>query len=115
MQDLASTEHAKVLTLQQENEQLRAQKDQYEVMKAEFQRLQGLEPEADHFRRMDVNPRDLETFVANKTAIRHYLKLVPMLLEYVIYSTLYSSDHLQPAVKTRRCGSDSQSLASQCH
>jgi hypothetical protein len=82
MQDLASGEHAKVINLQQ----LRAQKDQFE---AEVHRLQGLEQEVEHFRRIDVNPRDLETFVNNKSAIRHYLKLVPMLLEYVIQPILF--------------------------
>jgi hypothetical protein len=87
MQDLASGEHAKVLSLQQENERLRAQKDQFEAMKTEVQRLQGIEQEVEHFRRsMDVNPRDLETFITNKTAIRHYLKLVPMLLGYFVQS-----------------------------
>lgn len=81
MQDLASEEHAKVLSLQQENERLRAQKNQFATMGAELQRLQGMELELEHFRRLNVNPRDLETFTTNKTAIRHYLKLVPMLLE----------------------------------
>ncbi|KAI4936729.1 uncharacterized protein J4E92_001453 [Alternaria infectoria] len=79
VQDLASKEHAKVVTLQQENERLRLQKDQFQAMKAEVQRLQGLDEEVAHFR--DVNPKDLATFLANKSAIRHYLKLVPMLVE----------------------------------
>ncbi|KAI4616766.1 hypothetical protein J4E83_006346 [Alternaria metachromatica] len=79
VQDLASKEHAKVITLQQENERLRLQKDQFQAMKAEVQRLQGLDEEVAHFR--DVNPKDLATFLANKSAIRHYLKLVPMLVE----------------------------------
>ncbi|CAO2658497.1 Nn.00g062200.m01.CDS01 [Neocucurbitaria sp. VM-36] len=81
MQELASEEHAKVLTLQQENEQLRAKQDQCDAMKAEMQRLQNLEQEVDHYRQLQVNPRDLETFIANKAAIRHYLKLVPMLID----------------------------------
>jgi ABC-type uncharacterized transport system fused permease/ATPase subunit len=81
MQHLASEEHAKVLNVQQEVEQLRAQKNQFEAMKAEVHRLQALEQEMEHFRRLNVNSRDLETFTTNKTAIRHYLKLVPMLLE----------------------------------
>jgi peptidase E len=81
MQDLASEEHAKVLSLQQENERLHAQKDQFEAMSTEVQRLQGIEQELELFRRLDVNPRDLETFTTNKAAIRHYLKLVPRLLE----------------------------------
>jgi hypothetical protein len=79
VQDLTSKEHAKVTRLQQENERLRLQKDQFEAMKAEAQRLQGLDEEVSHFR--DVNPKDLATFLANKSAIRHYLKLVPMLVE----------------------------------
>ena len=79
VQDLASKEHAKVVTLQQENDRLRLQKDQFQAMKAEVQRLQGLDEEVAHFR--DVNPKDLATFLANKSAIRHYLKLVPMLVE----------------------------------
>lgn len=83
MQELASAEHVKVLSLQQEIEQLRAQKAQTEAVTVELQRLQGLEQEIEHYRRLDVTPRDLETFVSNKAAIRHYLKLVPMLLEYV--------------------------------
>ncbi|KAK1908447.1 hypothetical protein P3342_009296 [Pyrenophora teres f. teres] len=81
MQDLASGEHAKVLSLQQENERLRAQNKQSEAMKAELQRLQRLEQEMERFRRLNVNSRDLETFIENKTAIRHYLKLVPQLLD----------------------------------
>jgi peptidase E len=81
MQDLASEEHAKVLSLQQENERLRARKDQFEAMSTEVQRLHGIEQELELFRRLDVNPRDLETFTTNKAAIRHYLKLVPKLLE----------------------------------
>jgi hypothetical protein len=79
VQDLASKEQAKVVSLEQENERLRLQKDQYEAMKAEAQRLQGLDKEVAHFR--NVNPKDLATFLANKSAIRHYLKLVPMLVE----------------------------------
>ncbi|KAI1589569.1 BRLZ domain containing protein [Pyrenophora tritici-repentis] len=81
MQDLASGEHAKVLSLQQENERLRAQNKQSEAMKAELQRLRDLEQEMERFRCLHVNPRDLETFIENKTAIRHYLKLVPKLLD----------------------------------
>lgn len=83
MQERASEEHAKVLELQQEIKQLGAQKAQSEAMEAELQRLQGFEQEIEHYRRLKVNPRDLETFMNNKAAIRHYLKLIPMLVEYV--------------------------------
>jgi hypothetical protein len=60
MQDLASKEHAEFLTLE---------------------RLRGVDEEVENYRRLDVNPRDLETFKNNKDAIRHYLKLVPTLIE----------------------------------
>jgi hypothetical protein len=79
VQDLASKEHSKILGLHQENERLRFQKDQFEAMEAEVQRLQGLDEEVAHLR--GVNTKDLNTFLANKSAIRHYLKLVPMLVE----------------------------------
>ena len=81
MQDLASEEHTKVLSLQQENERLRVHTKHFEAMKAELERLQSFEQEIERLRRLNVNPRDLETFIENKTAIRHYLKLVPQLLE----------------------------------
>ncbi|KAF1849652.1 uncharacterized protein K460DRAFT_421842 [Cucurbitaria berberidis CBS 394.84] len=81
IQELASEERTKAITLQQDNEQLRASQDQFDALKAELQRLQGLEQEVEQYRQMQVNPRDLETFTTHKTAIRHYLKLVPMLLE----------------------------------
>lgn len=55
-------------------------------MQAEIQRLQGLEQEVEQYRRLQVNPRDLETFQTNKDAIRHYLKLVPMLIEYAVFA-----------------------------
>ncbi|KAI8934058.1 hypothetical protein NX059_008824 [Plenodomus lindquistii] len=61
LQDLASDQHDKVLSLQGENHHLQA--------------------EVERYRGLDVNPRDLETFRANKAAIRHYLKLVPLLLD----------------------------------
>lgn len=89
MKNLASEEHAKVLGLEQEIEQLREKQEQFGAMKTEIQRLQGVEQEVEHFRRLDVNLRDLETFTTNKTAIRHYLKLVPMLVEWVT-TTLFS-------------------------
>ncbi|KAL6158736.1 hypothetical protein ACJQWK_03703 [Exserohilum turcicum] len=81
IQTRASQEHAEFVRLQKENEQLRIQKEQFEAMKAEVQRLQALEQEVEQFRNLNINPRDLKTFVANKSAIRHYLKLVPMLMD----------------------------------
>ncbi|KAF2833810.1 hypothetical protein CC86DRAFT_389938 [Ophiobolus disseminans] len=78
VQDLASEEHVKVLKLQQENEQLKAEA---ENLKKEAEGLRSLEQEVEQYRRLDVNPKDLETFTTNKDAIRHYLKLVPMLME----------------------------------
>ncbi|USP76692.1 uncharacterized protein yc1106_03966 [Curvularia clavata] len=105
MRKLASEEHAKVLSLKKENEQLQMQlealqvevqrlqsieqkleqlqlqKDQFEAMKAEVKRLQSIEQKLEHFRNLNVNPRDLETFLKNKSAIRHYLNIVPMLMD----------------------------------
>jgi cell shape-determining protein MreC len=81
MQDIASGEHAKVLTLQQEIEKLKVSQKDLEGMKANLKRLQDVEQEVQQYRRLNVNPKDLETFKNNKDAIRHYLKLVPMLLE----------------------------------
>lgn len=85
MQDLASREHAKVLNLQQENERLQKVEKEGKDLKAEVDRLQGLDQEVEQYRRLDVNPKDLETFKNNKDAIRHYLKLVPILIEYVAH------------------------------
>ncbi|KAH7094380.1 hypothetical protein FB567DRAFT_431769 [Paraphoma chrysanthemicola] len=81
MQDLASEEHAKVLTLQQEVDKLKASQQDFNDVSAELKRLQNVEQEVEQYRRLNVNPKDLETFKNNKDAIRHYLKLVPMLLE----------------------------------
>lgn len=81
MQDLASKEHSKVLALQQENESLKVVERESNSLKAEAERLQGLDQEVEQYRRLDVNPKDLETFKNNKDAIRHYLKLVPILIE----------------------------------
>lgn len=108
MRKLALEEHTKVLSLKKESEQLQMQNEQYEAMQAEVQRLQGIEQkleqlqvhkdqfeamkaevkrlqsmeqELEHFHELNVNPRDFETFVKNKSAIRHYLKVVPMLME----------------------------------
>jgi hypothetical protein len=81
MQDLASKEHAKVLALQQENERLQAVERESNYLKAEVGRLRDVEQEVEQYRRLDVSPKDLETFKNNKDAIRHYLKLVPTLIE----------------------------------
>jgi hypothetical protein len=81
MQNLASKEHAKVFTLQQEKERLLAVGQESDNLKAEVERLQGIDLEVEKYRRLDVNPKDLETFKNNKDAIRHYLKLVPTLIE----------------------------------
>jgi hypothetical protein len=82
-QDIASEEHAKVLALQQENERLKAAERTVDDLKAEVERLRGIEHEVEQYRRLEVNPSDLATFKTNKDAIRHYLKLVPMLIELV--------------------------------
>jgi DNA repair exonuclease SbcCD ATPase subunit len=82
MQDLVSKEHAKVLSLQQQNERLKAIKQESRSLKTEVARLQDLDMEVEQYRRLDVNPKDLETFKNNKDAIRHYLKLVPILIGY---------------------------------
>ncbi|KAH5426854.1 hypothetical protein HBI52_126590 [Parastagonospora nodorum] len=81
MQDLASKEHAKVLTLQQENERLQAVERESNNLEAEVERLRDVDREVEQYRRLDVSPKDLETFKNNKDAIRHYLKLVPTLIE----------------------------------
>lgn len=81
LQNLAAEEHAKVLSLEQEKESLFATRTRVDELQAEVLRLQSLESEVDRYRCLNVNIRDLETFMANKAAIRHYLKLVPMLME----------------------------------
>jgi hypothetical protein len=88
IQDLTSKEHAKMLTLQQENQSLKDTKQKYDNTKAELERLQNIEREVEQYRRLDVNPKDLETFKNNKDAIRHYLKLVPTLTEYAVLQLL---------------------------
>lgn len=60
-----------MLTLQQENERL----------KPEVEGLRSDQQELEQYRSLDVKPKDLQTFTTNKDAIRHYLKLVPMLVE----------------------------------
>jgi hypothetical protein len=81
MQDIASKEHSKALMLQQEKEKLQAAALVNESLKAEVERLRGVDRENEQYRRLDVNPKDLATFKNNKEAIRHYLKLVPTLIE----------------------------------
>ncbi|EUC46875.1 hypothetical protein COCMIDRAFT_91417 [Bipolaris oryzae ATCC 44560] len=81
MRNLVSEEHAKTISLKKEIDELKVQKDQFEAMQAEIQRLQGVEQEFEQLRSLNVNARDLKTFITNKSAIRHYLKLVPMLIE----------------------------------
>lgn len=92
MKDLASDEHAKVLSLEQDNDKLRATREQLNelsALRSEIQRLQGVEREVeqaradvDSVRQLRVDLRELETFQQNKHAIKHYLKLVPILVEY---------------------------------
>jgi len=81
VQDLVSGEHARALSLQQEIEALKIAKENSEELEAEVERLRGFEDEVEQYRRLNVNPKDWETFAASKGAIRHYLKLVPMLIE----------------------------------
>jgi hypothetical protein len=82
IQDIATKEHDKVVTLQRDNEKLQAAVEMNENLKAEVERLRGVDQENEQYRRLDVNPKDLATFKNNKDAIRHYLKLVPTLIEY---------------------------------
>lgn len=70
--------NSEALRLQHENEKLSARQGELD---AQLEQMQDLENEVAHFRRLNVKPRDLETFVTNKNAIRHYMKLVPMLTE----------------------------------
>ena len=79
------------MTLQQENEKLRVvaqQAGEVDALRAEVQRLQRLEQdfnqfnadvEAFHLLQADV--RDLDVFRRNKTAILHYMKLFPKVVE----------------------------------
>lgn len=86
MQDLASAERAKILELRQENERLRASQQQLENFqspKEEAKRLHELEQKVEQYRRIEIDLRDFETFKQNKSAIKHYMKLVPMLIEYI--------------------------------
>lgn len=80
-QSNCSAEYEKAIDLEKENQKLRKDIEQLRAMKAELARLQVLEQELDNYRSLNINPRDLETFILHKDAIRHYLKLVPTLLE----------------------------------
>jgi hypothetical protein len=102
VQDVASEEHAKVLTLQQENERLKKAEEMNEELKTEVKRLHGFEEEVEQYRRMNINPKDWETFITNKDAIRQYLKLVPMLLEWVLSIRATQQSANSDAVRTRR-------------
>lgn len=79
--EIASQERAKNLTLQQENQKLKSAQRKYDSTKAELERLQNVESEVEQYRGLKINPKDLETFRNNKEAIRHYLGLVPHLIE----------------------------------
>jgi hypothetical protein len=83
-EDVASQEHVKVLSLQQDMEKLKVVERNSDSLKAEVKRLQGIEQEVEQYRRLDVKPRDLATFKNNKDAIQHYLRQVPILKEYVV-------------------------------
>jgi hypothetical protein len=85
-EDVASQEHVKVLSLQQDMEKLKVVERNSDSLKAEVKRLQGIEQEVEQYRRLDVKPRDLATFKNNKDAIQHYLRQVPILKEYVVIS-----------------------------
>ena len=91
MESLAAEAQSKAMTLQQENEKLRVvaqQAGEVDALRAEVQRLQRLEQdfnqfnadvEAFHLLQADV--RDLDVFRRNKTAILHYMKLFPKVVE----------------------------------
>ncbi|KAF2848051.1 hypothetical protein T440DRAFT_520467 [Plenodomus tracheiphilus IPT5] len=120
LEGLASVEHAKVLSLEQEKQQ---QLTKNARLEEEVQRLRGLGAEVERYRNLDVSPHDLETFRANKTAIRHYLKLVPFLLEQnekmrAWLASLGLAMALQPVPNFREMNSDaldSQKLFPETH
>lgn len=80
-QEIAVQERTKSLAVQQENDKLNIVERKYDSMKAELERLQNVDREVEQYRRLDVNAKDLATFKNNKAAIRHYLGLVPQLIE----------------------------------
>lgn len=91
MQSRAAEEHSKAVSLQQENEELRAAAQQaveVDVLRAKVQRLQHLEQDMDQFnadleafRRLKADVRDLDIFRKNKAAILQYMKLLPKVVE----------------------------------
>lgn len=91
VQKRAAEEHAKVASLQKDNNTLRLaaqQAGEVQVLKAEVQRLQHLELERDRFdaavqdfRNLKVDVCDLGIFRKNKVAILRYLKLLPKVIE----------------------------------
>lgn len=91
MQNRAAEEHSRAVSLQRENEQLRAavqQASEVKTLRAEVQRLQLLEQEMDQFntdlqvfRRLKADVRDLDVFRKNKAAILQYMKLLPKVVE----------------------------------
>jgi hypothetical protein len=81
VQSLVSKGNDRILALQQDNDKLKSTERTSDTMKVELERLRNIEEEVEQYRRLEVNPNDLETFKNNKEAIRHYLKLVPKLIE----------------------------------
>ncbi|KAH7389444.1 hypothetical protein DE146DRAFT_680299 [Phaeosphaeria sp. MPI-PUGE-AT-0046c] len=80
-QDIVSQERSKTHAMQQETEKLKCVERKYDGMKAELERLQNVDHEVEQYRRLNINPKDLETFKNNKAAIRYYLGLMPKLVE----------------------------------
>jgi DNA repair ATPase RecN len=82
---------SEAMTLQQENEKLRAvaqQAGEMDALRAEVQRLQHLEQDFDQFNadveafcHLQADVRDLDVFRRNKAAILHYMKLFPGVVE----------------------------------
>ncbi|KAF2625490.1 hypothetical protein BU25DRAFT_396799 [Macroventuria anomochaeta] len=91
VQNRAAEERSETISLQHENEKLRAAAEQageVDSLRAEVQRLQHLEQEKDQFeadleafRCLEADVRNLDTFRKNKAAILHYLKLFPKVAE----------------------------------
>lgn len=89
--NIAAEQHAKIISLQYENETLRLAAQQVCEVKAlreEVARLQHLEREQDQFnadleafRRLKVDVHNLDTFRKHKVAIFQYMKLIPKLTE----------------------------------
>lgn len=81
LRKLSSSKHQKVLSLQQEVNELRCLETAAHNLKKEVERRTSLEHELERYRRLDVNPKDLAMFQNNKDAIKQYLKLIPSLVE----------------------------------